>query len=115
MPLLTVHTSEAAPPNPTSLLKSLSSLLARELGKPESYVMTVLVPDTSMTFAGTTEPACFAQLKSIGEFSQETSARLSKVLCATLADGLRVPQNRIYVEFSNPPAHLWGYDGETFA
>jgi phenylpyruvate tautomerase PptA (4-oxalocrotonate tautomerase family) len=115
MPLLTVYTTESSPPNPNSLLKSLSGLLAKELGKPESYVMTALVPDTSMTFGGTTEPACYAELKSLGEFSKDATARLSRVLCTALAEGLRVPQNRIYIEFTNPPGHLWGHDGETFA
>lgn len=115
MPLLTVYTTEAAPPNPGSFLKALSALLARELGKPESYVMTALVPETSMTFAGSTEPTCFAQLKSLGDFTPSATARLSGVLCRALAEGLRVPKERIYVEFANPPGHLWGHDGETFA
>jgi hypothetical protein len=114
MPLLTVHTTEPPPADVTRFLKSLSSLLATELGKPESYVMTSLVPKTSMTFGGSAAPSCHAELKSIGEFSKDTTDRLSGVLCTALSEGLGVPKNRIYIEFANPPGYLWGHDGETF-
>lgn len=115
MPLLDVYTSKPGPLNADSFLKALSQLLAHELGKPESYVMTALHADTPMTFAGSTAPACFASVKSIGTFTSADTQRLSKLLCAALSKGLDIPQNRIYLEFSNPPGHLWGHDGETFA
>jgi phenylpyruvate tautomerase len=115
MPLLSVFTSKPAPLNTDSFLKSLSTLLAHELGKPESYVMTSLHAETPMTFAGTTEPACFASLKSIGTFTPADTHRLSALLCSALSKGLGIPTNRVYLEFSNPPGHLWGHDGDTFA
>jgi phenylpyruvate tautomerase PptA (4-oxalocrotonate tautomerase family) len=114
MPLLTIHPTEPTPRDSVALLKSLSALLAKELGKPEAYMMTSLVPQTSMTFAGTAEPTCHAQLKSIGNFTPELTARLTPLLCRALSEGLHVPSSRIYIEFANPPAHLWGHDGETF-
>jgi hypothetical protein len=106
MPLLDVYTSKTRPPNADQLLKSLSVLLARELKKPESYVMTALHAEVPMTFAGTSEPSCFASLKSIGSFALADSERLSAVLCGALSEGLSVPKNHIYLEFSNPPGHL---------
>lgn len=115
MPLISVVTSNPPPLNIDSFLKSLSTLLAHELGKPESYVMTALHAETPMTFAGTTAPTCFASIKSIGTFTPADTNRLSALLCSALSKGLDIPQNRIYIEFSNPPAHLWGFDGETFA
>jgi phenylpyruvate tautomerase PptA (4-oxalocrotonate tautomerase family) len=114
MPLLTVYTTEPRPADPSALLKSLSSLIAKELKKPEAYVMTSLMPETAMTFAGTSEPSCYVELKSIGEFSHDTTERLSSLLCAALSKSLGVSQKRIYIEFANPPAHLWGHDGATF-
>jgi hypothetical protein len=71
MPLLTVYTSRLHPADAAAMLKSLSALVAQELRKSESYVMTMLVADVAMTFAGTSEPACYAELKSIGEFSSQ--------------------------------------------
>jgi len=117
MPLINVYTS--APPLPDAragaLLRSLSKTLATELGKPESYVMTCLVPQTSMTFGGTDAPACYAELKNIGTLSQDTTERLSKILCGLLSKELDVPQSRIYLEFKSVEPHLFGFNGETFA
>jgi len=116
MPLLRIVTS--ARPSETvqrSLLHDVSALLAERLGKPESYVMTSLVPDIAMTFAGTTEPACFVELKNIGSFTPKQTRTLSSDLCQRLAVALDVPAARIYIEFTNAQGHLWGHDGETFA
>jgi phenylpyruvate tautomerase PptA (4-oxalocrotonate tautomerase family) len=117
MPLINMYTS--APPPATGdareLLGALSATLARELGKPEAYVMTCLVPRAAMTFAGTEGPACYAELKNIGELSAEKAARLSAVLCDMLSRGLDVPRDLIYIELASVEAHLWGWNGETFA
>ena len=78
-------------------------------------MMTRLAPRSSMTFAGTAAPACFAELSNIGALSEAQAARLSDVLCRLLSDGLGVARDRIYLEFRNVAPHLWGYDGGTFA
>ena len=117
MPLLQIQTSAPSPAAgaAASLLKNLSSLLARELGKPESYVMVSFEHDAELLFAGSAEPACFVALKSIGTFTPAQTEKLSALLCAKLADALGVASNRIYIEFTDAKPHLWGYDGGTFA
>jgi len=117
MPLIQVFTSQANVDAARSeaLLRELSSTLARELDKPEAYVMTCLVPELRMTFAGTSAPACYARLTNLGEFSEADTARLSALLCRSLSQGLGIPLARIYLEFQNPEPHLWAFDGETFA
>jgi phenylpyruvate tautomerase len=117
MPFINVFTSVAplAAERRTALLRSLSETLARELGKPESYVMTCLTPQASMTFGGSDAPACYAEVKNIGAFTPDRTARLSGVLCALLASELGVAKNRIYIEFSSPEPHSFGFNGETFA
>ena len=79
MPLINVYSSAPAPAADTvrQLLTDLSSLLAREIGKPESYVMTNLVPRTEMTFAGTFDPVCYAEVKNVGKFKAEQTERIS--------------------------------------
>src|SRR5688572_17936073 len=118
MPLLNIYTS-AEPfgdvAKTDALLEDLSARLAKHLGKPEAYVMTCLVPRTRMTFGGTTAPACFAEIKNIGTLSPELTAKMSKDVCEVLAAALGVPANRIYIEFCEAKAHLWGFDGDTFA
>lgn len=115
MPLLRIVTS--ANPEKESqqrLLAELSRFVAENLRKPESYVMTTIATNATMTFAGTSEPACFVELKSIGTFTPEQTSSLSAALCRKLEGALGVPPNRTYIEFANAAGHLWGHDGETF-
>jgi phenylpyruvate tautomerase PptA (4-oxalocrotonate tautomerase family) len=117
MPLLTLFTS-AEPPAPAAsdaLLKHISASLAQHIGKPEAYVMTNLVPRTRMTFAGTTEPACYVEIKNVGRMTPEQTEGMSRELGALIAKSLGVPTNRMYIEFSDAAPHLWGFDGGTFA
>ncbi len=118
MPLLNLYTSADVPSEPAKidgLLKDLSSRMARHLNKPESYVMTCLLPRTRMTFGGTTAPACFVEIKNIGALSPELTEKMSRDVCTVLEAALAVPADRIYIEFFEAKAHLWGHDGGTFA
>lgn len=116
MPLIQVFPSVEVPQSRVaSLLGALSSTLATHLEKPERYVMTRLAPHAPMTFGGTTEPACYAELKNIGTMTPELTERLSATLTSILTEALGVPSQRIYIEFADEKAHLWGYDGGTFA
>lgn len=116
MPLVNVFCSATAsdPATKKQLLVSLSALLARELGKPESYVMTNLVPQCDMTFAGTFEPACYVEVKNIGQFKPEQTQKLSAKISELLGQHLGISKARIYIEFSDATGYLWGYNGSTF-
>ncbi len=115
MPLIRIVSSADPPPAPDSLLRDLSALLARELGKPESYVMTCLEPRARMTFGGSDEPSCYVEVKNVGTFTAAKTALVSGVLAERLTAALGVPGNRIYIEFADAKPHMWGYDGDTFA
>src|SRR3978361_2242910 len=116
MPLINVFTSAELPPAEKSdaLLKYLSSLLAQRFGKPERYVMTALIPRGRMTFAGSTAPACYVEIKNIGAITPGRSRALSADGCARLSAALGVPSERIYLELADVEAHLWGWNGDTF-
>jgi len=116
MPLIKVQTSVALPA-PTAvegLLKILSAKLATHLGKPESYVMTAFEPEVAMTFAGTVEPVCYIEVKSIGNMSPAQTKAMSQDFCQVVNEKLGVPINRIYIEFADAKASLWGWNGSTF-
>ena len=115
MPLLKITTSVSAAPEHAKLLANLSHLVANRLGKPESYVMTAIEHPTLMTFAGTTEPTCYVELKNVGRFTAELTQRLSEEICERLSQGLGVQKGRIYIAFSDAEGYLWGHDGDTFA
>jgi phenylpyruvate tautomerase len=116
MPLIQVFPSVEVPQSRVaSLLEALSSALAKHLKKPERYVMTRLAAHAPMTFGGTSEPTCYAELKNIGTMSPELTEELSAAITSILVEALGVPSQRIYIEFADGKPHLWGYDGGTFA
>ena len=114
MPLLKIQTNiEVDQAQQERLLGQLSALTARELGKPEQYVMVILEADMPMLFAGNGEPTMYMELKSIGLPEQQTAA-LSQSLCQAIHAATDIPAGRIYIEFSNAARHLWGWNGATF-
>jgi phenylpyruvate tautomerase PptA (4-oxalocrotonate tautomerase family) len=116
MPLIKVQTSVSAPEKSAveGLLKSLSAKLAKHLGKPESYVMTAFEPGVAMTFAGTTEPVCYVEIKSIGSMSAAQTKAMSLDFCQQIKEALGVAPNRVYIEFADAKGSMWGWNGSTF-
>jgi phenylpyruvate tautomerase len=115
MPLIKVQTSLATPDKAQveAMLLDLSSSLASHLGKPESYVMTAFEADVPMTFGGTTNPACYIEIKSVGTMGNKTKA-MSQDFCNKVESGLGVPKNRTYIEFTDAAGAMWGWNGGTF-
>ena len=95
------------------ILKKVSLLVSKNLGKPEKYVMVRLDPAHPMMFAGSTTPCAYIELKSIG-LPENMTETLSKVLCQFLNDELKIPSDRVYIEFANAKDSMWGWDGGTF-
>lgn len=116
MPLIKVQTSVSAPNagNVEALLKDLSASLAKHVGKPESYVMTALEPDVSMTFGGTTDPVCYIEIKNVGSMSPAQTKAMSQDFCQKVNQALGVPTNRTYIEFADAKGAMWGWNGSTF-
>ena len=86
-------------------------MVADLTGKPESYVMTLIQSDKNMTFAGSDEPCCFIQLKSIGSLNPSS---MSKSLSKLIASKTNININRIYIEFQDVKASHWGFNSSTF-
>ncbi|MDY6783764.1 MAG: phenylpyruvate tautomerase MIF-related protein [Cyanobacteriota bacterium] len=116
MPLIKVQSSVSAPDKSQveALLKSLSAQLAQHLGKPESYVMTAFEPEVAMTFAGTTEPVCYIEVKSVGSMSSSQTKAMSQDFCDRIQDALGVPPQRTYIEFADAKGAMWGWNQSTF-
>ena len=112
MPLLEIHTNTAIE-NEQAFVQSASSLTAEMLGKPESYVMVKIQQEQTLLFAGNTEPAAHVKLKSLG-LPEDKTAELSSTLCRFINEQLNIKSARIYIEFSSPPRHMWGWDERTF-
>lgn len=114
MPTLIINTNVSVPaPQQAQLLRQASATIAKALNKPESYVMVLLRADQPMCFGGDTAPTAYVELKSLG-LPEEQTSQLSAVICDFLQQTLGLAVNRIYIEFSSPPRHLFGFNRSTF-
>ncbi|HLA75096.1 MAG TPA: phenylpyruvate tautomerase MIF-related protein [Gammaproteobacteria bacterium] len=114
MPYLKIQTNQPIAANAAqALLAQASRLVAKQLGKPESYVMVALVPPAPMLFAGSDKPLAYLELKSVG-LPQAKTAECSKVLSELLEKELGIAQDRVYIEFANATGPMWGWNGGTF-
>lgn len=116
MPLIKVQTSISHPgfPQVSVLLKALSAALAKHTRKPEAYVMTMLECDRSMTFGGTSAPACYVEVKSVGSMTPDQTSAMSQDFCQQIHQELGVALDRIYIEFADAKGFMWGWNGQTF-
>ncbi len=112
MPLLEITTNTKIENTPAFAEKA-STLTADILGKPESYVMVKIMHEQSLIFAGTDAPAAHVKLKSLG-LPETDTADFSSKLCLFINEELNISSARIYIEFSSPPRHMWGWDERTF-
>lgn len=114
MPLLRITTNQTIESAArTQLLKQASSEMADMLAKPEQYVMVILEHNPDMLFAGTATALASLECKSLG-LPHAKTADFSKRLCQLLNTELGIAKDRIYIEFSDPPRHFWGWNGATF-
>jgi phenylpyruvate tautomerase PptA (4-oxalocrotonate tautomerase family) len=114
MPFLKIQTNQPLSKDAASqLARKASALVATQLGKPESYVMTSVENNPAMTFAGTAEPLAYLELKSIG-LPESSTAEASRVLCELVSSETAIDPARIYIEFSDAPRKMWGWDKRTF-
>jgi len=114
MPYLTIQTNKSIDAEKTlTLMSNASKMVANLLSKPETYVAVAVPPAIPMMFAGSDAPLAYLELKSIG-LPESSTPNLSQSLCNLINKELEIPLNRIYIEFSNAPRHMWGWDGRTF-
>lgn len=114
MPYLKIQTNKTLDADTAqALLAEASSLVAAELGKPESYVMVALEPPIPMLFAGKNDPLAYLELKSIGLPEAKTSG-LSQALCNLMDKTVGISKERVYIEFADAPRAMWGWNGATF-
>ncbi len=114
MPLLKLETTVALSDDKRkSLLASLSKIVAETIGKPEQYVMVTISP-AAMLMSGKPGDAAFVDVRSIGGLSGGVNRQLAQKVCRLLGESLGLPQDRIYLNFTDIEAGNWGWKGNTF-
>lgn len=113
MPLLSIETNQEFSGEQDAFLQAASLTVAKLLGKPEQYVMVRLRYNSAIRFAGSNSPTALLELKSLGLPEQNTTV-YSQALCKLIEKELGIPSDRVYIEFSNPERHMWGWNNGTF-
>jgi len=114
MPLLKLETTVAlSDEKQKALLASLSKIVAETIGKPEQYVM-ITASQTDILMGGRPGEAAFVQVRSIGGLEGGIPKLLSKRICALLNEAAGIPQERVYLNFTDVQDAHWGWKGSTF-
>jgi len=112
MPLLTIRTNIKLK-DKRDIAEKASLTIANILGKPESYVMVQVEDKQCLIFAGEHDPCALLELKSLG-LPENTTADFSARLCEFMKIETQIDASRIYIEFSSPERHMWGWNQRTF-
>jgi len=114
MPFLRIQTNKPLEPDAaTALARTASARVADILGKPERYVMVSVEHNPAMQFAGSDAPLAYLELKSIG-LPEPITASASRTLCELVNAATGIDPERVYIEFSDVPRKMWGWNNSTF-
>lgn len=114
MPVIKVETNVAMGEDmERDTAKALSALAADMLGKPESYVLAIFEGGKALTFGGSSEPAAYVTLDSIG-LPEERTTEFSGIICRFLESAIGVPGDRVYIAFGDIQRNLFGWNEKTF-
>ncbi len=111
MPLFKIVTSQSIE-NQDEFLKSASKTIAEILGKNEKFVMVILQSDVHMIFSGSSKPAMFIELKSIG-LPKDKTGQISSRIMDFIQSATGVQPDRIFIEFKDVRRELWGWNSDT--
>ena len=97
-----------------NLALELTSIVAKEIGKPESVTQAIVEDDATVSFGGNfLAPSAFLVVMSIGGLNHDVCKRLSAALCGLLGK-YGVSAQRIYINFTEKKGPDWGWNSNTF-
>lgn len=112
MPYFKIETNRKVPYR-VQFTKSASHLLSELLNKPEKFVMISMHDEHEIRFGGSTEPAAYIQIKSIGLPEDCDEFMLS--VTSFIEENLSIPRDRIYIECENLDCNRFAWNGQSFA
>ena len=115
MPLIKMQTSvKCTDEQKNGIAAELSGICAKTIGKPETYVASVVEDDAVITFGGEPAAGAFVEVKSIGGLNGSVNKELSTAICECLESELGISGSKVYINFTDVPASSWGWHGGTF-
>ncbi len=114
MPFLELKTNkQLSEDKKQQVMTDLTSLISKDLNKPEKYIMVGCQDNQALMFGASTEPMAFIDLRSI-RLPEDQTQKLSQSLSTFLSNNLEVSPGRVFINFWNVPPHMWGHNGSTF-
>jgi phenylpyruvate tautomerase PptA (4-oxalocrotonate tautomerase family) len=115
MPLIKVQMSvKCDTEKKNEICMALSKICAEGIGKPESYVASILEDDATICFGGNLTPGAFVVVKSIGGLNASVNTKLSETICRCLTEKAGIPGDKIYINFIDVPGFSWGWNSSIF-
>ncbi|KAG9487427.1 hypothetical protein GDO78_007332 [Eleutherodactylus coqui] len=96
-------------------MSDLGQLLVQAMDVPTKSIAVMIHPDQQLTFGDTKDPCALCSLRSIGKTGGPRNENYSKILCEFLNKQLRIPPDRVYINFIDVSAGNVGWNGSTFA
>lgn len=113
MPYFSIETNKQIDASANEkLMKKASAFLSVMLGKPEQVIMVTIKPGMPYIFGGTSDPAAFVQVKSLG-LERDRCSEFSEKVCSFLEEETGVPRDRAFIEFIDIDGKIFGWNGRT--
>jgi len=114
MPYLKLKTNkQLSEDKKQQIMNDLTALLAKDLNKPDKYIMIECEDNRSMIFGNSDDLLVLIELRSI-RLPEDMTGELSKSLTNFVKNYLEIPADRIFINYSNYQPHMWGFNGNTF-
>nr|AKN56918.1 macrophage migration inhibitory factor [Meretrix meretrix] len=114
MPTFNIFVSIPASEIPGDFIGEASKFIAKQLGKPESYVTVRVVPDQMMCHGGSRDPCGSVQVMSLGALGPQKNKDHSCAIGEFLEKKLNIKKDRFYITFFDIARTDCGYGGTTF-
>jgi hypothetical protein len=113
MPYITAKTNVAISKEKEIVLKkALGKAIESFPRKSETWLMIQFEDESRMWFQGSDEPAAMVEVKIFGRGSEDSYAKMTKIVCELFEKELGIPGGRVYVRYDE--CFLWGMDGKNF-
>jgi len=108
--------NQVASESKKTLLKGLTSAVAKAYSKPEMYVAVKFEQNVAIMFGGDPDtPAAVCRLGSIGGVNSKNNSELQQAVASLLQEHASIDSSRIFCLFHDLPASNWGMGTSTLA
>ena len=115
MPSINVKLSFKVTDNQKSaLLSKLAEAASKATGKPQSYIMTIIEDNVTMSLGGDNDHCAFIDYRQIGAVNGNSNKKASKALTQVLENELKINPQKVYITFTGFNGNCWGCDGDVY-